>query len=322
MLTSEIVKRLAFAAGFDMGGITTPDVIPEARDRFQLWLERGYQAEMDWIVRSACRRTDPKQLLSSVRSVIMLGVNYYNPTNMDRPEGHGRVSNYARGRDYHKVIKRKTLHLINKLQEQVAPEEHDFFWYVDYGPMLERAYAAKAGLGYIGKNSMLINRTFGSYFFISEILTSVELEPDEPYSGNHGACGTCTLCIEACPTGAIVGDAEVDAGRCISYLTIERSSEIPDDLRRRMGTMIFGCDICQQVCPHNRKAKPTRHRELLPTAGVGEFVDAYAVLRLPTRDDFLKLTAGTPLTRPKREGLQRNARIVLDNEHRRKQAAT
>jgi epoxyqueuosine reductase len=320
MLNSELVKRLAFAAGFDMGGITTPEVIPEARDRFRLWLERGYHAEMKWMARSAERRTDPAKLLESVRSIIMLGVNYYNPTHRERPAGYGRVSNYARGRDYHKIIKRKTLHLISRLEQQAAPDKHDFFWYVDYGPMLERAYAAKAGLGFIGKNSMLINRQFGSYFFISEILTSLELVPDEPYGGNHGACGSCTLCIESCPTGAIVGDAEVDAGMCISYLTIERPGEISDELRRRMGSHIFGCDVCQQVCPYNRRAKPTRHKELLPSAGVGEFLDAHAVLRLRTRDDFLGMTAGTPLTRPKREGLQRNAHIVLENERRRNQS--
>ncbi len=319
MLTPDIVKRLASAAGFDLGGITTPAIIPEARERFLRWLDSGHHAEMEWLARSADRRTDPRQLLESVKSVIMLGVNYYNPNTKPRPDGHGRVSRYARGRDYHKVIRRMTLHLIHKLEESVAPAKHDFYWYVDYGPMLERAYAAKAGLGFIGKNSMLINRTFGSYFFLSEILTSVELAPDPPYGGNHGACGDCTLCQQACPTGAIVGDAEIDSARCISYLTIERPSDITEELQHKMGALIFGCDICQQVCPYNRRARPTHHQELLPGAGVGEFVDAHRVLRMETRAQFLKLTAGTPLTRPRLDGLARNARIVLDNERKRRE---
>ncbi len=328
MLSNELVKRLAEAAGFDLCGITTPEVIPEARDRLNAWLDKGYQAEMAWMGTSRERRVDPRQLLAGTKSVIMLGVNYYNENTSPRPEGHGRVSRYARGRDYHKVIKRKTLHLIQLLQEQARAAEplpadqpesnqHEFFWYVDYGPMLERAYAAKAGLGFIGKNSMLINRTYGSYFFISEILTSVEIECDEPYSGNHGGCGECRICIDACPTGAIVSDAVVDAGKCISYLTIERPSEISDELQRQMGALMFGCDICQQVCPYHRRAKDTRHKEFLPKSGVGEFVDAHQVLKMTTREEFLDLTAGTPLVRPRLEGLQRNARIVLENERRR-----
>ncbi len=317
MLTSELVKRLAAAAGFDLCGVTSPEVIPEARDRFLRWLAEGRHAEMHWIARSTHRRVDPRELLPSVKSVIMLGVNYYNPNSPDRPPGHGRVSRYARGRDYHKVIRRLTLHLIQRLQEQVAPQRHDFIWYVDYGPFLERAYAARAGLGFIGKNSMLINRTFGSWVFLPEILTSLALDPDEPCGGRHGACGECTACIDACPTGAIVGPAMIEAAKCISYLTIERPRAIPEALQSRMGALIFGCDICQQVCPYNRRATPTPHRELLPAAGAGEFVDTRRVLALRDREEFLAFAAGTPLVRPRLEGLQRNARIVLENESRR-----
>lgn len=320
MITNQQVKSAAYEAGFDLCGITSPEPIPESVQRFRQWLEAGRQGEMSWLSRTAERRSDPRLLLEGVRSVIMLGLNYYQPNTPKLPANAGRVSRYARGRDYHKVIENKTRAFVERLRGEIAAESISAAdnlavkWWVDYGPMLERSYAAKAGLGYLGKNSMLINRKFGSWIFLSEVIANLELEFDDPKAVNHGRCGTCRRCIEACPTGAIVEDGVIDARRCVSYLTIERPSEIPAQLAGRMGDMIFGCDICQEVCPHNGRAIPTTQREFDYSRGVGEFLDTDRVLKLQSREDFLALTAGTPLTRPGLENLQRNARIVRENQ--------
>ncbi len=326
MFTSAAAKHFAFACGFDLCGITTPDVIPEANQHFLRWLGQGYHGDMAWLESSSHKRLDPTRLLEGVRSIVMLGLNYYQPnagerqrplSNQNVPAGTGRVSRFARGRDYHKVIGSRTRHLIYKLRENVGNQQtHDFYWWVDHGAFLEKAYAQKAGLGFIGKNSLVINRTFGSWIFLSEILTTVELEPDNVTTVDHGRCGKCRLCLDACPTGAIVGDKTVDARRCISYLTIEKPRDIPDSLARLMDSLVFGCDICQEVCPLNDRAQVTRNDELLPRRGVGELLDVGHVLNLPSREAFLELTEGTSLVRPKLDGLQRNARIVLENQHR------
>lgn len=312
------IKRLAFEAGFDLCGITTPDVIPHAKKAYEDWIEIEYHGELDYMAKNIERRTNPSLLMPEVNAIIMLGLNYYAPDSESVPPYHGRVSRYARGKDYHKVIARKTKRLIAAIRELVTEAvEPEMRWFVDYGPMLERAYAEKAGLGYIGKNAMLINRQFGSWIFLSEIVTSLKLPPDDASLINHGRCGKCRACIVQCPTGAIVADRTVDARKCISYLTIERPSDISDELRRQMGDRLFGCDICQQVCPHNdRRAKLTRHPEFAPENGVGEFLDTRKILAMQTREDFLRLTAGTPLTRPKLDGLQRNAAIVQANQVR------
>jgi len=317
MLTSEDIKRLAYEAGFDLCGITSAEALPEAAARFEQWLQNDLHGEMDYLARDPARRADPAQLLDHAQSVIVLGLNYYQTNAREQvPDGFGRVSRYARGRDYHKIIERMCKDLIRRIENECGQNQHQFRWFVDFGPVLERAFAEKAGLGFIGKNGMLISRQFGSWLFLAEIITDMNLDPDNPATVNHCRCGKCRLCIDACPTGAIVSDRIVDARRCISYLTIERPSAIPDNLARQMDSLIFGCDICQEVCPHNGRAVPTTHTELLPPNGVGELLDARRVLSLTSREAFLELTAGTPLTRPRLEGLRRNAEIVLKNQAR------
>ena len=322
-LESKRIKELAFTVGFDLCGITTPEIIPEAKESYQKWLANNYHGEMEWLNRNIERRTNPSLLIENAKSVIMLGLNYYQPNILEIPEEHGRVSRYARGKDYHKVIKKKTENLIYKMMSIIEPgldvndkelreKSREYFrWFVDYGPFVERSYAAKAGLGFIGKNGMLINRQFGSWIFLAEIISSLEITIDDEVNVNHGRCGTCTKCIDACPTSAIIEDGILDATKCISYLTIEKPSDISEELKPKMGKLIFGCDICQEVCPHNNRAIETKHKEFLSAKGVGEFLNAKTILKLQSMEDFLKLTAGTPLVRPKLDNLQRNAKIVL-----------
>ncbi|MBN4076377.1 hypothetical protein JYT16_01530, partial [Gemmatimonas aurantiaca] len=186
----------------------------------------------------------------------------------------------------------------------------------DYGPMLERSYAAKAGLGFLGRNSMLITEEYGSWVLLGAILSTVTLEPDEPYQSRHGDCGSCTRCITHCPTSAIIANGVVDARRCISYLTIEKRGEIDTELQEQMGEWIFGCDVCQDVCPFNHpenRPQQTLHKEFLPETGVGSHIKLSNIERITTEEQFYNLTAGTPLTRPKIAGLKRNAEICATN---------
>ena len=320
MITSADIKQLAARAGFDLCGICSAEPIPEAQARFKAWLDKGCQAGMDWMTQNVERRTDPSRLGIDARSVIVLALNYYQPNSAETPTGHGRIARYARGRDYHKVVGakiKKLLKLITtRFPETAETQKTEIKWWVDYGPFLERAYAAKAGLGFLAKNGLLISRRFGSWLVLAEIVTSLELEPDDPKAVNHGRCGKCRKCIDACPTGAIVADGVVDASLCLSYWTEEDPTHIPKVIASKIGHNPFGCDICQEICPHNNKHRsiPTAHEELTPAHGVGEFLSLEQVLSMTTREEFLDLTAGTALTRPKLEGLQHTARVVEDNQ--------
>lgn len=318
-LTSQLIKSYAKLAGFDLCGITTPEAPERDVARYKKWLAKGLHAELTYMERNVARRCDPALSQPGVRSIIMLALNYYQPDSEAVDSGYGRVARYARGRDYHKIFETRIRALLREVQAN-HPEldiRKDFKYYVDYGPFLERAYAEKAGLGYIGKNSMLITEEYGSWVMLAEILTTVELEPDEPSLKRHGHCGSCQRCLIHCPTGAIIAPGVVDTGKCISYLTIEKRGEIERELRAKVGNRIFGCDVCQEVCPHNhpkQRSTPTDNDEFLPGRGVGEFVSLQEILSLSSQEEFLKLTAGTALTRPKLEGLRRNAEVCLENQ--------
>ena len=313
LLTSKEIKRYASEAGFDLCGITTPEVIPHAAQRLRKWLNKGLQGEMSYMEKEPERRMDPSKTLAGVRSIIILAINYYQPDHASPGPEHGRVARYARGRDYHKVFESRTKNMLKAIQSD-HPDlnvKQEFRWFVDYGPFLEKAYAEKAGMGYIGTNSMLITEEFGSWILLSEILTTLELAPDVPVPGRHGACGSCRRCVDHCPTGAIIAPGVVDANKCISYLTIEKRTEIERELRKKLNGKVFGCDICQEVCPHNQRAQPTKHIEFAPASGVGEFLDLKKICEMSDREDFLELTAGTALTRPKLAGLRRTASAIL-----------
>ncbi len=262
---------------------------------------------MSWL-EPASKRAQPEQLLPGAKSVIVIGINYYRET-PPLPPGHGRIARYAYGRDYHKVIK-KLLKQLADFILNINPSAQ-LKLCVDSAPLLERSYAVQAGLGFIGKNTMLINEQFGSFVLLGEMITNLEFEYDKPATGT---CGTCTRCIDACPTQAIVQPHKLDARKCISYLTIESKDPVPEELQPKIGNWIFGCDICQEVCPYNKTfAKPLRLEAFKEVKIAGSSLSIQEILEIKTDEEYLQKFAGSPLMRAKRKGLQRNALIALKN---------
>jgi epoxyqueuosine reductase len=257
--------------------------------------------------RSRTRRADPKQILPKCKSILVLGIPYAPPL----PAGEGlgvraQIASYALGNDYHDILPQKLQAIVDFIEEQIGHPIPNRY-YTDTGPLLERELAQRAGLGWVGKNTCLINPKTGSTFFLAEILLGIELPPDEPFRTDH--CGTCTRCIEACPTDCILPDRTVDARRCISYLTIELKDDIPEELRSKIDGWVFGCDICQQVCPWNRfsqKADPA-FEPLIPLPVLTSDL-------LLTSSEFNQRFKRTPVTRPKRRGYLRNLAVAIGNK--------
>ncbi|HWG46360.1 MAG TPA: tRNA epoxyqueuosine(34) reductase QueG [Gemmataceae bacterium] len=304
------LKQHAHTLGFELAGIA-PATEADGFGRLRDWLDRGFAGTMDYMHRHREARRHPSSILPEVRSVVMVGMNY-GPANdrgtlsRERP-GSGRVSRYARGTDYHDVLRTR----LNRLLDWLRQERPDCLGrgVVDTAPLLERDFARRAGLGWFGKNTLLLNKRQGSYFFIGALLVNLELSADPPHTASH--CGTCTACLDACPTTAFVAPGLLDARRCISYLTIEHKGEIPPELRAGLGDWLFGCDVCQEVCPWNRKA-PSGKEPALHGRPELEKLDLIEVLGL-SEEAFRHRFRGTALFRTKRRGLLRNAALVLGN---------
>jgi epoxyqueuosine reductase len=303
------LQRLARDLGFDACQVTTA-AAPDTAGRFQHWLAEGRQGEMEYLARNAHKRLDPQQVLAGASSIISLASSYA-PSHAEQTrravETRGAVARYARYADYHDVLSERLKILTVRLQELAGPETRSL-WYVDTGPLLERDLAQRAGIGFIGKHTNLISRELGNWFFLSEIITTAEMEPDLP---EKNRCGSCSRCLAACPTQAITAPFELDARRCISYLTIELKGSIPVELRPAIGDRIYGCDDCLAVCPWNRFAQEGR----MLRAHARPDLDAPALLDLLALDDsqFKARFRGTPLLRTKRRGLLRNVCVALGN---------
>ena len=375
-LTHQIQRR-AHELGFALVGIT-PAERSQTLQRYRDWLENGYAGEMDYLERHLPLKEDPRRLLAEAKSVISLAMSYYTldtPQLLAEDPGRGQISRYAWGDDYHEVIRERLRQLVEFIRQRFAETEPDSRICVDTAPILEREYAQKAQLGWIGKNTNLINWRSGSWYFLAEVLVNVPLEltvesqwpvelagdrpprygeddgtivQDEPVNRDamlardrpprygddgtggprrqiagdrpprygplalpRGSCGTCTRCIEACPTDAIVAPNVLDSRLCISYLTIELKASIPTELRPKMGNLIFGCDICQEVCPWNSKAVPTTESAFHPRAG--NLAPELLSLVNMTQVEFSKRFKGSPIKRAKRRGFLRNVLVAIGN---------
>lgn len=302
----EAVRQRARELGFDDCRVTTAQP-PASAPQFRQWLARQYHGEMAYLERNADKRTEPRRVLSGARSVVTLAASYARVEQESAPPRAGIVARYARYKDYHHILAERAKALAGFMDELGGAGARSL-WYVDTGPFLERDLAQRAGLGFIGKHANLINRRLGNWIFICEIITTVELEPDAPET-NH--CGSCTRCITACPTAAIRAPFQLDARRCISYLTIESKGPIPLELRAAMGNRIYGCDDCLAACPWNRFA---REGQMMKAHARPELA-APDLLELLALDEagFARRFAGTPMLRAKRRGLLRNVCVALGN---------
>ena len=298
-----LIKAKATELGFSFCGISKATFLEEEAPRLEAWLKAGRQGQMGYMENYFDKRLDPRLLVEGSKSVLSFLYNYYHPQTQTDPEAP-KVSKYAYGEDYHFVVKDKLQELLGYIRETIGEVNGRAF--VDSAPVLERAWAAKSGLGWVGKNANIINKGSGSFFFLSELILDLELEYDKPATDH---CGTCTACIDACPTEAIVAPQVVDGSKCISYFTIELKDAIPDSMKGRFDNWMFGCDVCQDVCPWNRFSKPHQEPRFLPSEPLlsqtkQEWMDI-------TEEVFKKVFKNSPVKRTKYNGLKRNIDFLL-----------
>ncbi|WKN45183.1 tRNA epoxyqueuosine(34) reductase QueG [Tunicatimonas pelagia] len=299
---SLFIKEVAQQLDFDFCGIARAEFLSEEAPRLEQWLNQGRQGKMQYLENYFDIRLDPTKLMEGAKSVVTLLYNYYPEENLASPDSY-KIAKYAYGRDYHFVIKKKLRLLLNSVQEKVGEVAGRAF--VDSAPILERVWAQKSGLGWIGKNSLLLNKQQGSFFFIAILLLDLELEYDHPVTDH---CGSCTRCLDACPTDAIIAPYVVDGSKCISYFTIELKEEIPKAMEGKFEDWIFGCDICQDVCPWNRHAQPHQEALFEPHPDLSEMTkrDWEEI----TEEVFRKLFKKSAVKRAKFSGLKRNIRFA------------
>ena len=300
------LREEALCLGFIDLGVSRAEPLDRETEQLRAWLGSGMHGTMGWMERNSEKRADPRELVPGAKSVISVLENYFKSIPHPSQPNLGRISRYAWGDDYHLVMRDKMQTLLSWLHDQSGAEGRVF---VDSAPVMDKAWAARSGLGWIGKHSNLINTTHGSWFFIGELIVDIELEPDEPVAD---MCGTCTLCLEACPTDAITEPYVVDSRRCISYLTIEhREDDIPSDLQAQMGNWIYGCDICQDVCPWNKFGQEATETRYNPRPGsLDTSLDDWAAL---TEEDFQRRFSKSPVKRTKWRGFTRNVGIARKN---------
>jgi epoxyqueuosine reductase len=296
------IKQYACNLGFDVCGIAPAIYLDKEDKRIRAWIDSGYAAGMSYLEKNGDKRSDPRLLVDNAKSVIVVLVNYYQ--DVEFIEDSPQISKYALGKDYHKTVKDKLYLLLEYLKGEVAGASGRVF--VDSAPVMERSWAAKAGVGWIGKNSMLINREIGSFTFIGEVITDIELDYNKPTTA--GYCGSCTRCLDACPTQAILPDRTIDSNRCISYLTIENQGEIPLWAKGKFENNIFGCDICQDVCPWNSKAKETSIKDFFAKP---ELLKATKEMwNNISEEEFSKLFNDSSVMRAGYNGIKRNLEFL------------